>query len=270
MTRIALIGSGAIAHAIVCLLREHPSFSHLELAGVLARSRCRITQEPFLRHVPLVTDLDALLALRPDMVVEVASQAAVWEFGPSILEAGHDFLIASVGCLASEELLCELNTQAVRGGARILLPAGAIGGLDILAAYRLGGIERILYRSVKPVVAWRGTPAEGLVDLAGITSRVVFFRGNARNAALMFPQNANVAATIALAGAGFDQTDVELIADPSATANRHELSSKGPIGEFSIVIENNALPGNPKTSALTVFSIAQAICQRNAAIVLQC
>ena len=78
-----------------------------------------------------------------------------------------------------------------------------------------------------------------------------------------YPQNANVAATIALAGAGFDCTRVQLVADPSAGGNIHRISAEGMFGNLArIEIRGKPLPGNPKTSTLAAHSVLAEIRRR--------
>ena len=99
-----------------------------------------------------------MLARRPNVVAEVAGQQAVAQHGPAILRSGFDLLVISVGALAEPALLERLKAAAHDGNSRILLPAGAIGGIDAIAAMRVGGLDAVRYRSRKPPAAWRGSP----------------------------------------------------------------------------------------------------------------
>jgi aspartate dehydrogenase len=143
-----------------------------------------------------------------------------------------------------------------------------VGGIDAIAAMRLGGLTSVRYRSRKPPLAWRGSPAERLVDLGKLTERTVLYKGTAGEAALLYPQNANVAATVALAGLGFDATDVELVADPAAPGNIHEIEAEGTAGRFAIQLQGKPSRTNPKTSALAALSVARALLNEQARIVL--
>ena len=133
---------------------------------------------------------------------------------------------------------------------------------------RLGGLKSVRYRSIKPAAAWPNSPAEKIADLARLTERTVLYEGTARAAALDFPQNANVAATVALAGLGFEGTRVELVADPAAPGNIHEIEAEGASGRVTIRLQGKPSPSNPKTSALTALSIARALLNETAAIVV--
>jgi aspartate dehydrogenase len=264
---VGLIGCGGIAQALLAALRG-PEAAQIRLVGALARPGRGGVARAALGDVEIVESLDDLLARGPDLIAEVAGQEAVAACGEAVLRCGVDFLPISIGALAEPALYERLKAAAAAGQARILLAAGAIGGIDAIAAMRVGGLRSVRYRSVKPPAAWRGSPAEDAVDLARLTERAVLYRGSAGEAALRFPQNANVAATLALAGVGFDATEVELIADPAAPGNVHEIEAEGAAGSFSIRLQGNPSPQNPKTSALTALSVARALLNAQARIVI--
>src|SRR3546814_14319748 len=112
----------------------------------------------------------------------------------------------------------------------------------------VGGVDTVSYVSRKPPRAWKGTPAETTVNLDALTGPAVFYTGTARAAARDYPQNANVAATVALAGLGFDATEVRMIAYPALHAKIHEITDSGALGDMHMVIRGQPLNNNPKTS----------------------
>ena len=252
--RIGLIGYGAIAKALL----QHPASwqAMWTVVGIVRKSIGATSPGA----IPVCKSLDELLALKPELIVECAGHEALRTLGPQVLAAGLDLLVASTGALADESIEKSLRAAAAQGRSRALLVAGAVGGLDALAAARHAGLAEVRYIGRKPPAAWRGTAAEQSVDLGKISgSSVMIFEGNARQAALRFPQNANVAAAIALAGLGFDRTQVQLFADPSISANLHRIEARGAFGEFHVELSGIALPDNPKTSRLTVGSLASAL-----------
>ena len=205
--------------------------------------------------------LDVVLVARDTARLEAASatlgdQGLSW---PADLydPAGVDALVARIDADAAE-----------RSGARLHLPAGAIAGIDGLAALRLGGLATVTYSSTKPPEAWRGTPAEEVIDLASLREPTVFFTGTAREAARRYPRNANLAATVALAGIGFDRTQIHLIADPRATGNAGRIEAEGRDGKLDVTFAGRAAAGNPKTSASTALSLARTLLNANRAIVI--
>jgi aspartate dehydrogenase len=203
--------------------------------------------------------LEEFLAASPDIVVEVASQEAVRLTGERILAAGVPLVIVSVGALADADLHARLTAAAEAAGSKIIVATGALAGIDALLAAKAAGLTAVRYRGTKPPAAWKGTPAERVVDLDAIGADTVFFRGTAREAVELYPRNANVAATIALAGLGFDDTQVELVAAPGADRNRHELSFDGAAASATMSITAAALPDNPKSSALAAYSVLKVL-----------
>jgi aspartate dehydrogenase len=214
------------------------------------------------------TDLAGLLADEPDVVAECASHVAVREYGPAILATGCDLVVISIGSLSDDGVRTRLEQAAAKGGGRVVLPAGAIGGVDALAAARLSGLESVVYTGRKPPKAWRGTPAETLLDLDALKEPAVFFEGHARQAAQDYPFNANVAATLALAGIGFEKTQVRLIADPGVTRNVHEFAVRSACGDFTMKLEGRPSAANPKTSMMAGYSMARELLNRAGIVVI--
>jgi aspartate dehydrogenase len=245
--RIALIGTGGIATA----LRHALDARGLPPVAALCRSEAAAAWADI-----AVRDLETLCAARPDLVVECAGHQAVADFVPTLLERGIECVIASTGALADATLENRLRTP--RRAGRLWIPAGALAGIDAIAAASRDALTRVALVSTKPPHGW------------GIDTSVrkVLFQGKAREAAQAWPKNANVAATLALAGIGFDATDVTLVADPAARGNAHRIDAEGTFGRLHIEIEGAASAANPRTSHLTALSILRAIEQQTSRVVL--
>lgn len=254
---VGLIGGGSIARVIARrVVDRHPE---IRLVGAVDIDPAQSRARGFAEQVPLVETLPALLALGPRLVAECAGHAGLLQSGPGVLRAGIDLVVASVGALADAALEQALLDAARDGGARIRIPSGAIGALDAIASARVGGLTRVTYTGRKPVLAWRGTRAESSFDLDGIDKATMIFEGSAREAALAFPQNANVCAAVALAGVGFDATTVQLYADPQARGNEHQVEAEGSFGILRYHVIGKPLQENPKTSSLAAFSLLRCL-----------
>ena len=251
MLKVGFIGNGGIAKAAQKALDE-ASHLNVRTVGTLVRSGSDCKSGTF-------EDIDALLEQSPHLIVECASHSAIAAYGERILSAGVSLMVVSIGALCDDSLHERLNGAAQQSGAQLVLVSGAVGGLDALRAARRGGLTKVTYRARKPSSSWEASTGELEVDLATLDKPTVIFAGSAREAARMFPKNANVAASVALAGLGLDETDVELIADPQASQNTHEISFSGADGDFNFRMCGNPSPDNPKTSMLTAHSVAQAI-----------
>ncbi len=250
---VAIIGHGAIAQYVRARL---PDLKITEIAQVVRPGKEVLDENP-----PLISDLTDLPS-RPDFVIDCGGHQALAAHGPVALAMGIDVLTVSLGALADRGIEQSLQDAASRGGARLQLLSGAIGGLDALRGASAGAIAQVSYTGRKPPNGWRGSPAEKAIDLDTITAPTVHFAGAARDAALKYPKNANVAAAVAFAGIGLDQTDVQLIADPTITENIHEVSATGDFGSFHFTIAGKGLPENPRSSSLAAMSIVAALAER--------
>ena len=259
MVKLGMIGLGHMARLVLNIWKESldpkPHIVGVQVPPASLESARAYVGE----SVPVVDNLEDLLTLGPDVVMECATQGALRANGPEVLRRGRDLLVISNGALADEKLLDELREAARQGHARLLVPSGAGGGMDVLAAARLGGLDEVRQSLSKPPRSWKNTPAEKNINLDALTERVCIFSGSAREASALFPQNANVTATVALAGVGFDKSRVELFADPSLTGPVHVIDAKGAFGTLHFELQGVCLPDNPKTSLLAGLSLANSM-----------
>ncbi len=253
--RIALVGFGAIGAQVARLLRERETPVTLVAVGVRDASA--------VRDVPagarLIDDPGALANFAPTLVVEAAGRASVAPWGMAALRAGADFAVSSTSAFVDDALLKRMADAARDAGRQILIPPGALGGVDALAAASSMGLDRVTHIVTKPAAAWAGTEAERLCDLHGLSAPCRFFQGPARAAADRFPKNANVAVISSLAGLGLEDTQIALVADPAATCNTHRIEAQGAFGRMVVEIENHPLPDNPKSSAMTALNLVRLI-----------
>lgn len=249
--QVAVIGKGAIAGYVTTHIADTP--------GVTLVSR--VLRSPQKGAVTDVADLPAV-----DLLIDCAGHEGLVAHGAKALSRGINVLTLSLGALADDALATALSQAAEAGQATLHLASGAIGALDALRAARVGGLTKVTYTGRKPPAGWRGSMAEEVLDLDSVAEAAVHFEGSAREAALRYPKNANVAAAVALAGIGLDATEVALIADPKATGNTHEINAVGAFGQAHFTITGNSLPDNPRSSALAAMSAVSALQQASAPV----
>ncbi|MGS4944484.1 aspartate dehydrogenase [Meridianimarinicoccus sp. RP-17] len=261
----AIIGQGAIAQYVMRRLVER---GHRVGALVLRPERAAHMKRASPDDpVPVTAARD----LPPGIahVIDCAGHSGLAAHGPDMLRAGYDMTTVSLGALAEQALADRLAQAAIEGNSRLHLASGAIGALDCLSAARIGSLAAVRYVGRKPPRGWLGSPADDSLDLLSMgETPQTHFKGSAREAATRYPKNANVAAAVALAGLGFDATEVELIADPTVSRNIHEIHAEGDFGSFQFRIEGNALPDNPRSSALAAMSAVQTAERAAAPIVI--
>lgn len=257
---VTLIGWGAIARAVFARMAQAPS---VRITHVVVReSKLADTQAELGDAAQAVAQVPAHATL----VLECAGHSALLQHVLPALQRGVTCGVLSVGGLSEPGLPEKLADAALQGQAQVHLLAGAIGGIDALAAARMAGLTHVTYTGRKPPAGWRGSPAEQVVNLDNLQQPTVILEASAREAARLYPKNANVAATVSLAGLGLDATRVRLIADPSVSENIHEVLVQGAFGEMQLSMRGKPLPDNPKTSALTVLSALRFLHNQTAPI----
>jgi aspartate dehydrogenase len=249
--RVAIAGFGAIGTKVAEVLDR--GLPGCELVAVSARDHAKAAArlEKFRQPVS-VTDIDGLEKLA-DIVVECAPSALLPRIVSPFLEAGKRALVVSVGALLSHAELLDL---AERHHGQIMVPSGALIGLDAVTAAAEGTIHSVTMVSRKPVRGLIGAPylVENRIDIEHITEPMRVFAGTAREAAIGFPANLNVVAALSLAGIGPDRTTIEVWADPNLQRNTHRIEVDADSASFSMTIEN--IPSeNPKTGKITALSV---------------
>jgi aspartate dehydrogenase len=260
--KIGLIGNGAIARVVT--RHCEAAAGRLDIIGAVVLPE----DGPSVGRHPTFQAIDQLLAYQPDLVVECAGQKAVSQYGSAVLDARINLMVISVGALADEKLRSGLEAAAMKNGAKVMIPAGALAGLDAISAARIDGLERVMLRTRKPPQSWSGAPGVEGIDLGAITEPTAIFTGSAGEAARAFPKNANVAAAVALAGIGLEATKVELIADPGVTRNIHYIEASGAFGQLTVEVQAEPSPDNPKTSHLAALSIVRYLDRLTDAIMI--
>ncbi len=243
-SKIGIAGTGALGGTVArALLKGLPGLSLHAISDL---------KPPLSINVPNLSFRE--LALECDTVVECLPAAAVPELAEEVLSQNKILILISSSALL---LFPEIKDHLRPNGGRIIVPSGAIAGLDGVRALMQSGIKSARIATTKKPAGYTGAPyiVENNIDLTAIRERKKIFSGTAREAARGFPANINVAATLSLAGIGPDLTQVEIWADPAAAGNIHEIRVEGSTSVITSRVENTPDPSNPKSSILAANSI---------------
>src|SRR5579884_1411354 len=136
--RVAVAGFGAIGKAVARQLDA--GIEGMELAAASARDakRAEAAMAGFARPVPVLPL--AQLGEAADIVVECAPAAVLRELAEPALALGRTVIVLSCGALLDNFDLVEL---ARRQGGRILVPTGALLGLDAVQAAAVGAVSKV-------------------------------------------------------------------------------------------------------------------------------
>lgn len=254
-TRIAIAGLGAIGRKLARSLAD--GIDGLELTAVSVGNRAKA--EAWLAEQGIACPVVALADLPQycDVAVECAPASVMEELCRPMLEAGKKVMVLSAGALLPRPELIEL--ARARGG-QIIIPTGALLGLDAVAAAAEGVIHSVRMITRKPPGGLKGAPhlEKNGISVEGLSEAKLVFSGSAREAAAGFPANVNVAAALSLAGIGPDATTIEIWADPAMTRNCHTIKVDADSASFTLSIEN--IPSeNPKTGRITALSALAAL-----------
>lgn len=253
---VAIGGFGAIGMAVARKLDE--GIEGLRLTAVSARDReaAAYRMQNYRTQVPVVPAGE--LADHGDIVVECAPASVFPVIAEPALKAGRIFMPLSVGQLLVHP---EYEELARANGGRIIAPTGALLGLDAVRAAAEGTIESVVMVTRKPPGGLAGAPylEQQGISLDGLKAPLKVFEGTAREGAIGFPANVNVAAALSLAGIGPDRTRLEIWADPTVARNTHSIKVEADSVRFEMKIENVPSVENPRTGKLTPLSVIAAL-----------
>lgn len=260
--RVGIAGLGTIGKTLARTL-DRGGIAGLSLAAVTVRDQAaadRWMREQLSHPAPCV-EFEAL-AQQSDWVIECAPSKLLRAIAEPALRRGRRLVVLSAGALLDAPDLIDLAREH---GGQIIVPTGALLGLDAVCAAREGTIHSVTLVTRKPIAGLIGAPLliEQGIDISGIQEPMCLYRGNARGAARGFPANVNVGVALSLAGIGADRTEVQVWADPTVTRNTHSIRVDADSASFSMTIEN--IPSeNPKTGRITALSLIACLRKFNA------
>ena len=249
-----MAGLGSVGMRVACSLNAR-ELEGLTLAAVSARNLAHGDRRMARFGTQVAMAKAGRIAKHANVVVECLPPSEFMTVAAPVVEIQDSVLVVtSVGALLEHKNILE---TALKSGARVIAPSGAIVGLDALRAGKLAGLTRVKLVTRKPPLSFGETLLiDGkFLSTHELTESVMLFGGNAREAVSAFPKNINVAATVSLAGLGPDRTEVEIWADPACKYNTHELRIWSAAGEVTAAGINLPDSGNPKSSAITAYSV---------------
>ncbi|MBF2713187.1 aspartate dehydrogenase [Agrobacterium vitis] len=252
-TTVAIAGLGAIGLSVARAIDQGrvPGFRLVSVAsGNTAKARAALSD--FAAPPPVRETAEELVDA--EIVVEAAPAATFLDIARPAIAAGRTLIACSGGALLRHFYLVD---EADQHGARIIVPTGALIGLDAVRAAAQGTIHSVLIETRKAPRGWLGAPflTERTMSLDNLEVPLCIFEGNALEAAIGFPANVNVAAALAMAGIGPERTQIRLFADPHVERNTHRIEVEADVARFSMTIEGVPNPENPRTGLLTPLSV---------------
>jgi len=264
--KLAIAGLGAIGMQVARAV-DQGKLTGMKLVAVSANNQAAAAARLATFAAPPSVMSLAALAEHADVIVECAPAAVFAEVATAAIAKGRCFLPLSVGALLRNP---ELEQRAHQTGAKIIVPTGAIIGLDTVRAMAVGQIYEVTLTTRKPPNGLADAPhlIKNGIDISDLDAPLCVFRGTARAAAAGFPANVNVAAALALAGFGADKTQVEVWADPLIDRNIQSVSITSDSGEATMTMNNIPSDSNPRTGRIVAQSVIATLQRLTAPLVV--
>lgn len=254
--RLGLIGCSNIGSALAKAVDDRIISAELAVIYDKVAEKAMKLKQNLLNVKPkIAASFEEFLEVPMDLAVEAASQDAVREYIPKLLEKGVSVAIMSAGALLDYSLFDNIKKYAEKSGAKIYIPSGAIGGIDAIKAASLIGIDQIELTVRKNPRSLIGAKVKDKLET--LKEPKLIYEGFGEEAVKLFPANVNVVATLTLASKR--SVRVKIIADPKVDKNVHEFHVKGKFGEMTMKFVNTPSPENPKTSYIAIFSLIRLL-----------
>ncbi len=254
---IAIVGCGVIGSK---LAMEAAGTLKDRVSGIMLWDLDRSKMDYVAEKCPIARQAAGLdeVFKKADLVIEAANPQVAAEVLVGAVAARKDVMIMSVGGVLDNE---HVLTAAEDAGIKVIIPSGAVAGIDAIKASKIAGIESATLTTRKSPKSLKGAPYIALkgIDMDAIKGETVIFEGSALEAVKGFPKNINVSALLALAGIGGEKTRVRIVASPEYTKNIHEIEVRGKAGVIFTRAENFPSPDNPGTSYLAVLAAIECL-----------
>ena len=269
--RVGIIGYGSIGKEIIAATRRN-EIPNARIVALFDKESTVFNKVDYdTGELNLFSDFDEFynsdIYSNIDIIMECASKGAIKEYGKKIIDSKKDLIVLSVGAFSDEKYLIELQNLSNLNNTKILIPTGAIAGLDSIRSVKkyLNTLTIVTTKNPKSLI---GAPyfKTSKIRIDEILKETVLFEGNAVDAIELFPANVNVAVSVALAGIGLVKTQVKIVADPTLSVNKHEIVGEGTFGKIQIVVQNIPSPSNPRTSylaSLSAIECLRGLCNEN-------
>ena len=251
--KLAIIGSGSLGSIIASFVSKEMSEGY-EILGVQSgniENAIKLANEI---DCKAYKSLAEVITDKPDFIIEAASPDVFKDIGVRILSNGINLIPLSVGALADKEFYKNVEAAALENNSRVHIPAGAVGGFDVLRASMLMEDAEVSITTDKSPQSLNGAPFLKGRKLSEEQTEEIF-NGIAKDAIKHFPENVNVAVTTALATTGVENTKVSINSIPGFDSNKHEIKLVGEIINVNVIVETTPSKNNPKSSALAAYSV---------------
>ena len=259
---LAIAGLGAIGMKVARAV-DRGLVPGVRLVAVSAHDKTRAERRcADFAAPPIIVDL-GVLCDHADVIVECAPAKVFGDVAKPAIAKGRCLMPLSVGALLNHMDLVETARET---GAKIIVPTGALIGLDTVRAMAVGTIVSARLETRKPPRGLAGAPhlVDNAVSIDDLEAPLCVFQGNARAAAKGFPANVNVAAALALAGIGPDRTEVQVWADPTIDRNIQSVTIVSDSGEATMTMNNVPSDDNPRTGKIVANSVISALLRLSA------